>query len=111
MYYFKPNTNWPASNAKYSAYFWNGSGNKWAELIDSDGDGIYECNLGNWTPTSVIYLRKDPNGYVYNNWTCWNRIGNITVPSGKNFYTMAAGVWSEQIESGSGYTGGTWSVK
>lgn len=111
IYYFKPNSNWTQSNAKFSGYFWNGSGNKWAELTDTDKDGIYECNLGEWVPTSVIFLRKDPNGFVYNNWTCWNRIGNITVPSGKNFYTMASGVWSQQIESGNGYTGGTWGTK
>lgn len=111
MYYFKPNSNWTQSNAKFSAYFWNNGGNKWAELVDGDGDGVYECNLGEWTPTSVIFLRKDPTGFVYNNWTCWNRIGNITVKSGMNFYTMANGVWSQQIESGNGYTGGTWTKK
>ena len=111
MYYFKPNSNWTQDSAKFSGYFWNGSGNKWAELTDGDGDGIYECNLGEWTPTSVIFLRKDPSGFVYNNWTCWNRIGNITVPDGMNFYTMDNGVWSQQIESGSGYTGGSWSTK
>ena len=110
-YYFKPNSNWTQGSAKFSGYFWNASGNKWAELTDGDGDGIYECNLGEWTPTSVIFLRKDPSGFVYNNWTYWDRIGNITVPDGMNFYTMAGGVWTEQIESGSGYTGGTWSTK
>ena len=111
FYYFKPNSNWINASAKFVGYFWNGSGNTWAEFADTDGDGIYECNLGDWTPTKVIYLRKDPAGYVYNNWDCWDRIGNITIPSGKNFYTMADGVWSQQIESGSGYTGGTWATK
>ena len=111
MYYFKPNSNWTQSNAKFSGYFWNSGGNKWAELVDSDKDGIYECNLGDWTPTNVIFLRKNPSGFTYNNWDCWNRIGNLTIASGKNFYTMANGVWSQQIESGNGYTGGTWSTK
>ena len=111
IYYFKPNSNWTQSNAKFSGHFWNGSGTKWAELTDTDKDGIYECNLGEWVPTNVIFLRKDPNGFVYNNWTCWNRIGNIKVPSDKNFYTMASGVTSQQIESGNGYTGGTWGTK
>ncbi len=110
-YYFKPNSNWAQAGAKFSGYFWNASGNKWAELTDEDKDGTYECNLGEWVPTNVIFLRKDPTGFVYNNWTCWNRIGNITVPTGKNFYTMASGVWTQQIESGSGYTGGTWGTK
>ena len=112
IYYFKPNSNWPQSNAKFVARFWNSGGDKFAELIDSDGDGIYECNLGDWVPTNVIYLRKNPSGYVYNNWTCWDRIGDITIPSGKNFYTMANDVWTQNIGSGSGgYTGGTWSKK
>lgn len=111
VYYFKPNSNWTVGGAKFSGYFWNGGGNKWAELTDSDKDGIYECNLGDWTPTNVIFLRKNPSGFTYNNWDNWNRIGNITVPSGKNFYTMASGVWTEQIETGSGYTGGTWGTK
>ncbi|MBQ8367431.1 MAG: hypothetical protein IJX40_06825 [Alistipes sp.] len=111
IYYFKPNSNWTQSSAKFSGYFWNSAGNKWAELTDTDKDGIYECNLGEWTPTYVIFLRKDPSGFVYNNWTCWDRIGNITVPSGKNFYTMASGVWSQEIGTASGYTGGTWGTK
>ena len=111
MYYFKPNSNWNKDGAKFVAYFWDGSGSKWCELINPNGGDVYECNVGEWVPTHVIFLRKDPSGYVYNNWTCWNRIGNITVKSGNNFYTMAAGVWSQQKEDATGYTGGTWSKK
>lgn len=111
IYYFTPNSNWNQAGAKFVAYFWNGSGNKWVELTNPNGGNVYECNVGEWIPTHVIFLRKNPSGYVYNNWTCWNRIGNIKVPSGKNSYVMANAVWSEQKEDSTGYQGGTWSVK
>lgn len=111
IYYFTPNSNWNQAGAKFVAYFWNGSGSKWVELKNPNGGNVYECNVGEWVPTQVIFLRKNPSGYVSNNWDCWNRIGNIKVPSGMNYYKMADGVWTQQKEDATGYTGGTWSKK
>ena len=110
-FFFKPNGNWNQAGARFVGYFWNDSGNKWYELKDSDGDGYYECKFDtNFKPTKVIFLRKDPNGFAVSGWTFWNRIGNITIASGKNCYTMANGVWTEQKEDATGYTGGTWTT-
>lgn len=109
MYYLKPNSNWTQANARFVGYFWNGTGNVWIELTDADKDGYYECDLKEFIPTKVIFLRKDPTGFVYNNWTCWNRVGDLTIAAGKNCYTMKAGDWTQ--DNGSGYTGGTWSTK
>lgn len=109
MYYLKPNSNWTQANARFVGYFWNSTGSVWIELTDADKDGYYECDLKEFIPTKVIFLRKDPTGFVYNNWTCWNRVGDLAIAAGKNCYTMKAGDWSQ--ENSSGYTGGTWSTK
>lgn len=109
MYYLKPNSNWTQANARFVGYFWNSTGSVWIELTDADKDGYYECDLKEFIPTKVIFLRKDPTGFVYNNWTCWNRVGDLAIAAGKNCYTMKAGDWSQ--ENSIGYTGGTWSTK
>ena len=109
MYYLKPNSNWTQASARFVGYFWNGSGSVWVELTDADKDGYYECDLKEFVPTKVIFLRKNPTGFVYNNWDCWNRVGDLTISAGKNCYTMKAGDWTQ--ENSSGYTGGTWSKK
>ena len=39
--YLKPNGEWLADNARFAAYFFNGSGDTWVSMTDGDGDGYY----------------------------------------------------------------------
>lgn len=104
--YLKPNSNWTVDNARFAVYYWDGLGKDgWADLVDSDGDGIYEVltsALGD--ATNIIFCRMNP-GDAANNWNNkWNQTGDLIVPTdGTNLYTVASGTW----DSG----GGTWSVK
>ena len=99
--YFVPNSNWKVDGARFAAYFYGGSGDAWASMTDSDGDGIYECAVPSGH-TSVIFCRMDPNGD--NVWgSKWNQTNDLTIPTdGKNCYTVAEGAWD--------YGDGSWSA-
>ena len=107
MLYLKPNSNWMADNARFAAYFFDGTpGEKWVSMTDSDADGIYEVNIpeGYDYGCSVIFCRMNPNTTA-NNWNNkWNQTSDLTAPTdGKNLYTVKDGTWDKG--------GGTWSVK
>lgn len=98
--YLKPNSNWTQANARFAVYTWS-NGDKWVDMKDSDGDGIYEV-LKSDVYTNIIFCRMNP-GTSTNDWTArWNQTSALTVPTdGKNLYTIAANTWDN----------GTWSVK
>ncbi len=100
--YLIPNANWKIDNARFAAYFY-GSGEKWVDMTDEDGDGIYECELPEGYP-NVIFCRMNP-GTTDNNWdNKWNQTADLTVPTdGTNCYTVPEGSWDNG--------GGTWSTK
>lgn len=100
--YLVPNANWKIDNARFAAYFY-GSGEKWVDMTDEDGDGIYECELPEGYP-NVIFCRMNP-GTTDNNWdNKWNQTADLTVPTdGTNCYTVPEGSW----DNGEG----TWSTK
>ena len=107
MLYLKPNANWTQSNARFAAYFWGGTvGEKWVNMTDSDGDGIYELYIpeGYDYGCNVIFCRMNPSTTA-NNWNNkWNQTSDLTAPTdGKNLYTVKDGTWDKG--------GGTWSVK
>lgn len=87
--YFLDPGPWNVDGAKYVAYFW-GSGEKFVAMNDSDGDGIYECEVSS-SYTMVIFLRKSQPTLDWNNE--WNRVGDITIPSGNNNLCTITG-WS-----------------
>lgn len=100
--YLIPNANWKVDNARFAAYFY-GSGEKWVDMTDEDGDGIYECELPEGYP-NVIFCRMNP-GTTDNNWdNKWNQTSDLVVPTdGTNCYTVPEGSW----DNGEG----TWSTK
>lgn len=104
--YLKPNSNWTVDNARFAVYYWDNQGNEgWADLVDSDGDGIYEVltsALGD--ATNIIFCRMNPDNAA-NNWNNkWNQTADLIVPTdGTNLYTVASDAW----DNGDG----TWSVK
>ena len=100
--YLIPNANWKMDNARFAAYFF-GNGERWLDMTDTDGDGVYECEIPEGYP-SVIFCRMNPNATA-NNWNNkWNQTADLTVPTdGTNCYTVKEGTW----DNGEG----TWSTK
>lgn len=80
--YLKINHNeWKQNNEKYYAYTWSGSSNKWSELTDSDGDGIYSFTETNgWT--NIIFVRFDKNQTDISFKNAWNQTEDLVI--GKN---------------------------
>lgn len=97
--YVKPNANWQQSNARFAAYFFEGSDNTWLDCTDADGDGVYEVEAPAGY-TNVIFCRMNP-GAAANNWNNkWNQTADLTIPTdGTNLYIVADGAW----DSGEGF--------
>lgn len=103
--YLTPNSNWTQASARFAAYFF-GNGEKWVDMTDSDGDGIYEVEVPSGYP-SVIFCRMNPSNTA-NDWSNkWNQTGDLAIPTdGTNMYTMTAGSWDQG--SWSTHTVTTW---
>ena len=101
--YLKPNSNWVIDNARFAVYTWvDGGATEWYDMVDSDGDGIYEVEKSN-LKSKIIFCRMNP-GAQGNDWNSkWNQTGDLTLPAdGTNMYTVAEGAW----DNGDG----TWSL-
>ena len=102
--YLKPNSNWIQGNAWFAAVFVNSSwsNSKWVEMIDTDGDGIYECTVptDNFV-THVQFQRMNPasKNMDWNN--KWDSSDTIQLSATGNLLTLANG-W--------GGVKGTWST-
>ena len=93
MLYMTPNSNWTKDGARFAAYFF-GAGDKWVDMVDSDGDGVYEVEIPAGGYTSVIFCRMNPNAAA-NNWNNkWNQTGDLTISGniGKKF-VVPSGSW------------------
>ena len=93
--FLTPNSNWKQSNAWFAAYFF-GNGDTWAKMTDSDGDGIFECDVPSGYP-NVIFCRMNSANTSALTWdNCWNQTSDLTIQTdGKNHYTVAEGAWSK----------------
>ena len=98
--YLTPNSNWKQSNARFAAYFFNGSGNAWASMTKVAGQtDLYEVAAPSGTWTNVIFCRMNP-GNSTNNWgNKWNQTGDLIYDGTNNHYKINAGSWDQ----------GTWS--
>ena len=99
--FFKPNANWKSDGARFAAYFYNASNNKWVDL-KANGD-LYSCaKPTDKAYTHVIFCRMDPK-ISTNNFNkgdgkpLWNQTINIALSDGKNLYTLEEGAWRGQI--------------
>lgn len=105
--YMKPNNYWTQANARFAAYFCNGSSAaKWYDMHDDDGDGVYKVVVSTGeSHKNVIFVRMNPSTTA-NNWNSdvkWNQTSDLTWPGGtQNLYTIKANTWDKG--------GGTWSV-
>lgn len=102
--YLQPNENWKKDNARFALYYFNDSGNGWASMSDSDGDGIYEGVVQEGY-SNVIFCRMNPSA-TDNNWkNKWNQTANLMIQAdGKNYYIVADGAWNGEIGSWSTFT-------
>ena len=97
--YLVPNGNWKVDNARFAIYYFeNGKQDGWISMTDSDGDGIYECDLSLIPSgyTNIIFVRMNP-ATTANNWdTKWNQSSDLKIPTDLNVrYTVAEGAWDK----------------
>ena len=101
--YLKPNSNWKQSNARFAAYFCNGStGEKWVSM-SKDGSN-YKVTVPTGDYKNVIFCRMNPNNQT-NNWNkdsnFWNQTDDLVYDGCKDLYTVKDGTWDKG--------GGEWS--
>lgn len=96
LLFLKPNSNWTQANARFAAYFCNGSSAAaWADMTDKDGDGIYSVIVPgtNQSHKNVIFCRMNPST-TDNNWNNkWNQTGDLNWDGTKNLCTINDGQW------------------
>ena len=91
--YLTPNNNWKTDNARYAIYTWDG-GDKWFDMKDTDGDGIYECEIPAGIE-NIIFCRMNP-GTTANNWNNkWNQTSDLKYNGSNNHYIVSEGAWDK----------------
>ena len=104
--YLKPNANWMADGARFSAYLWgNGVTAVWYDMTLVEGEtDIYEFTLPEGYE-NIIFCRMNPSTTA-NDWNNkWNQTGDLKVPTdGKNLFTLAADVWDGATSTWDTYT-------
>ena len=98
-------TYWDKDGARFAMHLWNDSTSTSSpvQMLDNDGDGIYEANVpsGNWT--NVLFARiKNTGSITLSN--RWNKTDNLELyKDGRNLFTINS--WE-----GSGGGAGYWSI-
>ena len=104
--YLKPNANWMADGARFSAYLWgNGVTAVWYDMTLVEGEtDIYEFTLPEGYE-NIIFCRMNPSTTA-NDWNNkWNQTGDLKVPTdGKNLFTLADSVWDGATTTWDTYT-------
>ena len=98
--YLKVDPQWKSDGARFAAYFWGGSGEKWESMTEVSGqENMYTCAIPSGR-TSVIFCRMN-GGTTANNWNNkWNQTVDLTL--GSHMFTItdpwnnggAKGAWS-----------------
>ena len=108
---FCPSTDWKKADARFAAYFFGATAEKWVEMTDTDGDGIYEA-INPKANLSVKICRLDPDK-AENKWdNVWNQSTNYEIPTGvENCWVVndgewdgATGIWTVLIGEGDNST-------
>ena len=108
---FRPSTDWKKADARFAAYFFGATAEKWVNMTDADGDGIYEATNPK-TNLSVKICRLDPDK-AENKWdNVWNQSTNYEIPTGiENCWVVndgewdgATGIWTVLIGEGDNST-------
>ena len=83
--YLKPNSNWIKDGTWFAAYYWNGSGNNWTKLTDTDGDGLYEGVIPAGNP-NVIFCRMNPAKTALSWDSKWDQTQNLKLDGTNNCF-------------------------
>ncbi len=84
---------WKNGDERFAAYFYNGSGDAWVSMTDSDSDGIFEVNIPTgYTFGDIVIFCRMNGSTTYNDWNNkWNQTADLTIPTdGKNLYTVTS---------------------
>ncbi len=100
--YLRPNSNWKqigdGVQPRFAIYAF-GNGEHWYSMNAVDGvDGLWSAEISSSDP-NVIFCRMNGNT-TDNNWSNkYNQTGDLAVPSDKNLFTLAEGVWDGATET------------
>ncbi|HBZ33619.1 MAG TPA: hypothetical protein DEO38_00815, partial [Bacteroidales bacterium] len=93
---------WDDGSARFAAYFYNGSGNAWADLSALSGTDYYVVEAPSGTWTNVIFCRMN-GGTTANDWgNKWNQSGDLVYDGTNNLFTISS--WDNQTSGWSTYT-------
>ena len=108
--YLKPGNDWKGSSARFAAYFFGSSGNRWVSMTDTDGDGVYECVIPDGSWDHVIFGRMNPSisSNNFNSGTLWNKTVDISLPVNADNMFVIDNPWGNGDGTGSN---GYWSKK
>ncbi|MEF2920700.1 MAG: alpha-amylase family glycosyl hydrolase, partial [Acutalibacteraceae bacterium] len=91
--YFTPSANWKDANARFSAYFFNGSSEATWVSLTKNSDGKYSAAIPAGNYKSVIFVRMNPNTST-NDWEStnkWNQTADLTISG--NYFTLTSSEW------------------
>ncbi|MBO6074660.1 MAG: InlB B-repeat-containing protein, partial [Paludibacteraceae bacterium] len=109
--YLKTNANWRTNSAKFAAYFWDATNNGWTPFMGDQTDceeGVKKVVFPS-AYTSMKFVRCNPDDATpkFGDGHAWNETGNLTIPSGKDCFTIPEGDWSS---TGNGTSNANWST-
>ncbi|MEF2920220.1 MAG: fibro-slime domain-containing protein [Acutalibacteraceae bacterium] len=112
LIYFKPSNEWKNDNARFAAYFFNGSvAETWISLTYDSSIGYYKGTIPTGGYRSVIFVRMNPSSTA-NNWTNkWNQTADLTINGNcfvaNNGWDGITGTWSTLKAIASSYSNGS----
>ena len=89
---------WTSDGAWFATWTWaNNVDGQWTKMVDSDGDGIYECEVAK-TMTNIIFCRMNP-AYTELSWDSkWNQTVDLTIGDAPTNYFYFTDWGNEQTE-------------
>ncbi len=98
--YFDSN-HWNVNNSWFAVYAWDNSGNETFVKMTKISGNVYGADLGKAYP-NVIFVRMYASSSTVSWDNAWNQTADLTIPSGKNCFTVNSGEWDG--------ANGTWST-
>ena len=99
--YFVASADWKQADARFAMYAWGDNVEGKFVSMTANAEGVYSAELADGCK-NVIFVRMNP-ATTENNWdNKWNQTTDLTIPEGKNCFTVNGGEWDG--------ANGTWSV-
>lgn len=83
--YVTVHNDWRSDNARFAAYFWNNSGNTWADMTEVSGQqNMFTCSIPDGY-SNVLFCRMNPAANA-NDWgNMWNQTVDLNLADGNHF--------------------------